>query len=74
MNTKAKYSSLDILNTYSEAELFQIFKDYGELKSSRKLAAVIVSSREESKIKELEQLNQIINQAIKTKKSYLCPV
>ena len=70
MNTKAKYSSLDILNTYSEEQLSQIFRDYGELKSSRKLAAVIVSSREESKIKGLEQLNEIVNLAIKTNKEF----
>jgi len=70
MNTKAKYSSLDILNTYSVGELFQIFRDYGELKSARKLAAVIVSSREETKIKGLEQLNEIVNQAIKTNKEF----
>jgi len=70
MNTKAKNSSLDILNNYNEDKLFQIFKDYGELKSSRKLASEIINFREKSRINNLEQLNQIINQTIKTNKEF----
>ncbi|MCF6365764.1 MAG: 16S rRNA (cytosine(1402)-N(4))-methyltransferase RsmH [Bacteroidales bacterium] len=70
MNTKAKHSSLDILNNYSEEKLSLLFKNYGELKSSRKLAAEIISFREKSRITNLEQLNQIINNAIKTNKEF----
>jgi len=70
MNIKAKQSSLDILNTYSESNLSNVFKNYGELKSAWKLSLAIVAYRNENPIKDLVQLNQIINETIKTSKDY----
>lgn len=70
MNVNAKQSSLDILNNYSETELSNIFKNYGELKSAWKLAVAIVAFRKETAIKDLEQLNSIVTQTIKTTKDF----
>ncbi len=70
MNKNAKQSSLDILNNYSEDDLVKMFRNFGELKSANKLSSAIVSSREEAQIKDLEQLNLIINQTIKTNKDF----
>lgn len=70
MNTKAQQSSLDILNNYSETELADVFKNYGELKSAWKLSVAISTFRKEEPIKDLQQLNKIINETIKTTKDY----
>ena len=67
MNKNAKSSALDILNNYSEEQLYFILKTYGELKSAFKLSAAIVNNRE---INDLNQLNKIINQSVKTNKEY----
>ncbi len=68
MNKKALRSSMDILNNYEEEELSLVFKNFGELRSARALAATIVKERESSKIKTIGQLNELIEQTIKTEK------
>ena len=45
MNKRAGQTAADILNDYDEERLSDIFYLYGELKSSRKLAATIVKRR-----------------------------
>ena len=45
MNKRAGQTAADILNEYNEERLSDIFYLYGELKSSRKLAATIVKRR-----------------------------
>ena len=67
MNKYAKSTALDILNNYSEEQLYFILKTYGELKSAYKLSAAIVKNRE---INDLNQLNKIITQTIKTNKEF----
>lgn len=45
MNKRAGMTAADIVNTYEEERLADIFYLYGELKNSRKLASVIVKAR-----------------------------
>ncbi len=45
MNKRSGKTAADILNTYDEERLADIFYLYGELKNSRKLASVIVKRR-----------------------------
>ncbi len=45
MNKRAGITAADVLNTYDEERLADIFYLYGELKNSRKLASVIVKAR-----------------------------
>lgn len=45
MNQQQTHTAKDILNTYSEAELSEIFFKYGELRNSRKIAHHIVQNR-----------------------------
>nr|HMT30420.1 16S rRNA (cytosine(1402)-N(4))-methyltransferase RsmH [Bacteroidia bacterium] len=45
MDTRSGITALEILNTYSEKELVNIFSNYGEVKNSKTLAAVIVQKR-----------------------------
>lgn len=45
MNKRAGLTAADVVNTYSEEQLANVFYLYGELKNSRKLAAAIVKAR-----------------------------
>ena len=49
MNKRAGLTAADILNTYEEERLADIFYLYGELKNSRKLASVIVRPETDSR-------------------------
>ena len=70
MNKKANLSSLEILNKYSQDELIYIFKNYGELRSASRLSNAICIARNEKKIEKIEQLNDIIEKTLKTKKEF----
>ncbi|MDR3309189.1 MAG: 16S rRNA (cytosine(1402)-N(4))-methyltransferase RsmH [Tannerella sp.] len=45
MNNRAGRTAADVLNKYSEEQLSQTFRLYGELKQSRRIAAAIVEQR-----------------------------
>lgn len=45
MNKRAGQTAADVVNTYSEERLANVFYLYGELKNSRKLAAALVKAR-----------------------------
>ncbi len=47
MNQKAHQTAADVLNTYTEQQLADLFFFYGELKTARKLASAIVKQREQ---------------------------
>ncbi|MDR1200508.1 MAG: 16S rRNA (cytosine(1402)-N(4))-methyltransferase RsmH [Tannerellaceae bacterium] len=68
MNTRAGLTAADVLNTYSEEALANIFYLYGELKIAGKLASLIVRSRDVEKIESIEQLLQIIKPLISKEK------
>ena len=67
MDTDAEVTAEEIINTYSEAELFKIFKEYGEEKYSKNIAAGIVRERETAPIKTAGELNRIIEKNIPAK-------
>lgn len=50
MNKRAGSTAADIVNTYDEERLANLFYLYGELKNSRKLASVLVKARAASAI------------------------
>ena len=60
MNTKARQKASDILNTYDEAKLADVFFFYGELKNARKLATTIVKKRESEPINTTGDLLRLI--------------
>ncbi len=59
MNKQARLSAADVLATYSEEALERIFSLYGELRTSRRLAAAIVASRANGGIKTTGQLLEV---------------
>ncbi|KAA6318923.1 Ribosomal RNA small subunit methyltransferase H [termite gut metagenome] len=50
MNQRANITAAEIVNGYEEARLADLFYLYGELKNSRKLAAIIVNARSKRQI------------------------
>ena len=61
MNKRAGLTAADVLNTYDEERLADLFYLYGELKNSRKLASVFVKSRASGQIKSIGEFLEIIN-------------
>ena len=60
MNKRAGLTAADVVNTYAEERLADIFYLYGELKNSRKLASVIVKARTDGQIKTIGEFLEII--------------
>lgn len=60
MNTRAGKTAADIVNTYTEEALADVFYLYGELKISRKLATVIAKSRAVKKITTIGELLEVV--------------
>ena len=60
MNKSARTSAADVVNTYSEEQLANLFYLYGELNNGRRLAAAIVKARAAAQIARVEQLVDIV--------------
>lgn len=60
MNKRAGITAADIVNTYEEDKLADIFYLYGELKNSRKLAAVLAKARAQKKIETIGDFLEIV--------------
>lgn len=60
MNRQANKTAVDVLNTYPEKTLADIFYYYGELKSSRAIAKAIVRARETRKIRTVRDFLDIL--------------
>lgn len=53
--------AVEVLNTYSESELHQMFGMYGEIKNARTLAATIVAGRARRSIHTVDELKAVID-------------
>ena len=67
MDDSQKLTARDIVNEYSEMELFRIIRDYGEDRFAKNIAKHIVSAREQKPIETTGELNAIIKGAIPMK-------
>jgi 16S rRNA (cytosine1402-N4)-methyltransferase len=65
--SKIGLSAKDVVNTYSENELFKVITEYGEEKFARKIASNIVKAREKKEIETTFQLSEIISNSIPAK-------
>lgn len=52
--------ALDVVNTYPEADLERIFRDYGDEKQARRIARAIVADREDEPFEGTEQLADLL--------------
>ena len=67
MDQRQKMTARDIVNEYSEVELFRVIRDYGEDRFAKNIAKHIVMEREKAPIETTGQLNEIIRHAIPMK-------
>ncbi len=61
MNNRAGMTAADVVNTYDEEHLADLFYLYGELKNGRRLAAALVKARNEKKIETISQFIDVVN-------------
>jgi len=64
MNEDDHFSAYDVVNDYSENELFRIINRYGEEKWASRIAKFIVNSRKEKEIETTGELVEIIKAAV----------
>ena len=64
MDRRQAMTARDVVNEYSEMELFSIIRDYGEDKFAKNIAKHIVSARQKKPIETTGELTQVIKAAI----------
>lgn len=64
MDRQQSLTAMEVVNTYSEADLARVISGYGEERWARRIAAFIVREREKAPIKTTGQLVDIIKAAI----------
>ncbi len=67
MDQRQSLTAKDIINGYSEYDLYRIIRDYGEDKFAKNIAKHIVMARQSEEITTTFQLNEIIKAAIPMK-------
>ncbi len=67
MDNRRNLTAKDIVNTYSEMDLFRIIRDYGEDRFAKNIAKHIVRKRAEKPIETTGELNAVIAAAIPAK-------
>ncbi len=67
MDRRQTLTARDIVNNYSEMELFHIIRDYGEDKFAKNIAKHIVRARADAPIETTFELNEVIKAAIPAK-------
>ena len=60
MNTQADITAAAVIANYSQEDLERIFRIYGEVENSRKVASLIVSARQKAEILTTGQLDEAI--------------
>ena len=67
MDQRQSLTAADIVNGYSEMELFRVIRDYGEEQFAKNIAKHIVNARKDKPIGTTGELNEIIKAAIPAK-------
>lgn len=67
MDRRQKFTARDIVNGYTEMELYRVIRDYGEDPFAKNIAKHIVRVRQDKPIETTFELNEIIHAAIPAK-------
>ena len=67
MDRRQSLTAAEIINGYSETELYRVIKDYGEEQFAKNIAKHIVNTRKDKPIETTGELNEIIKAAIPAK-------
>lgn len=76
MNTEQELDAFTVINEYSNNDLTNIFRKYGELNNAKKLASAIISSRTKKKIETTFEFVDIVNKYVpkKTEHKFLAKI
>lgn len=67
MDTRQKVTARDIVNDYTEADLYRVIRDYGEDKFAKNIAKHIVQARAVKPVETTAELSEIIRASIPMK-------
>ena len=67
MDTRQKMTARDIVNDYTEADLYRVIRDYGEDKFAKNIAKHIVQARAGKPVETTAELSEIIRASIPMK-------
>lgn len=67
MDVRQELTAKDVVNTYSEAELFHVIRRYGEDNFAKNIAKHICRERQKKEIETTKELEEIVRQAIPMK-------
>ena len=67
MNKKARMSAADILATYDDRKLTQIFSLYGEVRNAHRIATAIIARRDKGGVKTTGELLEVVSPFINRK-------
>ncbi len=67
MDTRQNFTAKELINTYSEQELYRVIRNYGEDKFAKNIAKHIVMARKEKEIETTGELTEIVKAAIPAK-------
>lgn len=67
MDRRQKTTAKDIINGYSESDLYRLIRDYGEDRFAKNIAKHIVTARADKPVETTFELNEIIKAAIPAK-------
>lgn len=60
MNPNARLSALEVVNSYPQDRLERLFREYGEIRESKKLAHLIAEERKKGRIESAKALSALI--------------
>ncbi len=67
MDRRQRFTAKELVNTYSEMELYRVIRDYGEDRFAKNIAKHIVAARERHEIETTGELTEIVRAAIPAK-------
>lgn len=70
MNRSAALSAEEVINTYDERQLRNIFREYGDVENAGRLANVIVTAREQESIRSIAELKEAISPCVPKGKEF----
>jgi 16S rRNA (cytosine1402-N4)-methyltransferase len=64
MNTSSGKTAVEVLNDTPEEDLYRIFREYGEIKSTGRLVKTIITARKQSPIETTGQLETVLSDMV----------
>ncbi len=68
MDKNGEFNARDVVNSYSEGELYRIFRKYGEERNSRRIAKAIADARKKQPIERTSELAEIVVKANRSRR------